>query len=545
MDEPTTCEYCLTRFVTSRYLEYHQKFAKYCHTYRYIVFTCTKCNFTTRGIRNIEKHAKCCDKEVQLANPIVGLQKRILELEKENQTYQQKLNKQIQHEQKIRSLESQLILTIFKCNLYKHIIENNTSIKLGDVMEEKEDGVYIYESGKIPIFINSYVKENEGFEIIGKKSPRKTPKKSEECKAKKQNYRSIKTCIDLAPEEDKNITIDNIDANIQEKMNQFGDPDVVQNSFETCFSKLKQSRVYTKILDELKAHRWTLFGRFSISEYTDLVTNHIDVINKIFNQKNYNEKKSISIISKSLSPLESRLVRFSGYTTQVMEAEEIQRLDTVLDLHVPSDKEFVVFDQEMVSKRFHNYGSVLFSLNKNIKRFLLNIYGYPNIIYLPLPKNNPGDPYSFYYLERIHKEKRYWKMDCRLEDFSTYLISTILPYMVSIFRRLYYDIFEDNEFRSNYSTNCQVTEFDCEQLLQNILYLAQPKEFCNLMRNIIKDNSSYTPTENDKFNLYGDDSLQRKRFQEKEDTDVVEIIKQLFDGISSEDAVDFYRSRIT
>jgi hypothetical protein len=43
--------------------------------------------------------------------------------------------------------------------------------------------------------------------------------------------------------------------------------------------------------------------------------------------------------------------------------------------------------------------------------------------------------------------------------------------------------------------------------------------------------------------LYGDDALQRKRFQEKDDGDLVEIIKQIFDGISSEDAVDFYRSR--
>ena len=49
--------------------------------------------------------------------------------------------------------------------------------------------------------------------------------------------------------------------------------------------------------------------------------------------------------------------------------------------------------------------------------------------------------------------------------------------------------------------------------------------------------------ENDKFNLYGDDSLQRKRFHDKEDVDLVDIIKQLFDDISSEQAVDFYRIR--
>lgn len=60
---------------------------------------------------------------------------------------------------------------------------------------------------------------------------------------------------------------------------------------------------------------------------------------------------------------------------------------------------------------------------------------------------------------------------------------------------------------------------------------------------MVVSKATYIPTENDKFNLYGDDSLQRKRFHEKEDADLVDIIKQLFDDITSIQAVDFYRSR--
>jgi hypothetical protein len=117
--------------------------------------------------------------------------------------------------------------------------------------------------------------------------------------------------------------------------------------------------------------------------------------------------------------------------------------------------------------------------------------------------------------------------------------------MISIFRKIYRDVFGDNEFRQSYSTVSQITEYDCEQLVQSIILLSQPKEFSWVLRSLVKSDGMIKPTENDKFNLTGDDALQRRRFQEKEDVDLAEAIKLLFDGISSEDAVDFVRSRTT
>ena len=113
-----------------------------------------------------------------------------------------------------------------------------------------------------------------------------------------------------------------------------------------------------------------------------------------------------------------------------------------------------------------------------------------------------------------------------------------------MFRKIYYDVFDDNIFRIDYSNKTQITECDCEQLLQNIFLLSQPIKFCNKIRFLIMKNASYTPTENDKFNLYGDDTLQKKKFQHTIKTDnIVDVIKELFDSITTEDAVDFYRSR--
>jgi hypothetical protein len=114
-----------------------------------------------------------------------------------------------------------------------------------------------------------------------------------------------------------------------------------------------------------------------------------------------------------------------------------------------------------------------------------------------------------------------------------------------MFRKIYKDVFMDNEYRDNYSYNSQITECDLEQLIQNIIVLSKPKQFCLKLQKLIMKNAQYKPLENDKFNLYGDDSLQRKKFVELEDIDGPEVYKRLFDNMSIEKAVDLYRNRAT
>jgi hypothetical protein len=281
----------------------------------------------------------------------------------------------------------------------------------------------------------------------------------------------------------------------------------------------------------------------SLASYKNLLSEQIRMMESIFREKNYTEKKSSTIISNGLTALESRLLSYGSYTQTHIEIDEIQKLEISLELEKYSPKEYVQYDSVAFVNYFHNYGLVLFSLKKNLERYLFNRYDFWNVVYLQLPKNTKDDPYSFYILERVTKEKRYWKMDCRLEDLSSNLISSILPIMVGMFRKLYKDVFGDNDFRNDFSSKCQITECDCEQLLQNIILISKPKEFYNLVREMVVNKATYIPTENDKFNLYGDDSLQRKRFHDKEDVDLVDIIKQLFDDITSVQAVDFYRSR--
>ena len=97
----------------------------------------------------------------------------------------------------------------------------------------------------------------------------------------------------------------------------------------------------------------------------------------------------------------------------------------------------------------------------------------------------------------------------------------------------------------NYKMQSQILECDCEQLLQNIIFLTDTKKVCNFLREKIKEINTYQPSQIDKFDLRGDDILQRKRFHKKTNVDMTENIKLLFDNITAEIAVDLYRASIT
>ena len=546
-----------------------------------IIFVCKKCLFSNNTEQIVANHNKNCN--------------GILNICPENIKLLHKTNEK---------LSSQLILERFKNKIYRSLIENNTSICISDILTEEEDGLHVWTgTGILPVHVHELSREDQGIVLnsnltkkiiteeettlttknesstastILKKPPQKirkvdidtpqpvTIKKIHEIesnvkdelndslddlsKSRKQSYRSIKTYINSLiqeepTEKDRINKISLVDSKIHHILEGFEDLKDVEKSFQDTFIALKQSRIYTKILSDLAGKRLSIFGRMSLASYQNLLSEQIRMMESIFREKNYTEKKSSTIISKGLTPLESRLISYGSYTQTHIEIDEIQKLEISLELEKYSPKEYVQYDSVVFVNSFHNYGLVLFSMKKNLERYLFNRYDFWNVVYLQLPKNNKDDPYSFYILERVTKEKRYWKMDCRLEDLSSNLISSILPIMIGMFRKLYKDVFGDNDFRNDFSSKCQITECDCEQLLQNIILISQPKNFYNLVREMVVSKATYIPTENDKFNLYGDDSLQRKRFHDKEDVDLVDIIKQLFDDITSVQAVDFYRSR--
>jgi hypothetical protein len=538
----TTCEFCLTK-CTSKVYKNH-KTDESCQKYKDVLFTCLKCNFSTVGIRNIEEHILLC-----------------------------KFNKKpIQKTQDMS--ESLLCIERTKNKIYRQIIRNNTTIKLDDFIEDKDDGLHIYKvtNGIIPVFThgdykNEKQKTKEKSKPVAKKTvdtsnitpvvkktvdtSNITPivKKTVDTsnitpvvKKREKRYRTINKCIDLVEETPSELVIDHIKA-IDCETEIYINLEEANKEFEKCLSCIKDTRVYTKSLQKMKKTRSRLLSAMSLENYCVIVKSHVQSFKEIFQSKKYSARKIINITTKGLTSLEMRLIYFGEYTTSHLEVENMESFDKSLTSSISFPKHFSPFVHSEFYQKFHNYGSVLFSVKHNIKRYLLNKYEFWNVIYLPLPQSTDTDPYSFYTFEKFNKGLRCWKMDCRLDELSQGFQSTMKEYFISIFRKLYCDVFHDNVYRKDYKNKSQVTEYDCEQLLHNIFFINNLYDFTKTMQSIVIENCNYKPTLKDRFDIRADDTLQRRKFtsSSKKTPDVVDIIKRLFDGISSENAVDLYR----
>jgi len=87
-------------------------------------------------------------------------------------------------------------------------------------------------------------------------------------------------------------------------------------------------------------------------------------------------------------------------------------------------------------------------------------------------------------------------------------------------------------------------------IASNILQMSRPRQFCIMLQKKVIQKATYIPTDDDKFNLRGDDTIQRQEFHKnerilEEEEELYDVIRSMFDGISKEDAEIFYQDRIT
>jgi hypothetical protein len=544
------CEYCSDFFESEDKLKKHIKTSKACSKYKNILFTCLKCKFKTQGIKNIDKHIEICSQSNEddnmsyelLSDDEVILCKKSLESE-----ILKKLDIIIKN---TKSKKKQIIPSIFTNFIDKDPEKpiNTIGIKKQNIKPLKDVGslqFYIKDEDakNIPFSCsNSIVSSSDNFSISSPSFQ----------KSKKQFFKKLK-CIELVNdltsveilEKVKNINEES--GKIQDSYNELIKTN--EKFFKEFFEDLKNTnRITQKMIENIKKKRLELLDCMPYESYYQLLQKHLKILENILkNKKEFTDKKIITTISKMMNNIDMRLVSYTNYVNHNLEIDEIHKFKSSLKFFNICSEKFEIFDNDIFFKKFYNYGAALFTIKDIFEMFIVNKYNFNNVIYVPIKQSSETDPYCFYYLEDIVMQKnnffkRYWKMDCRLEELSNSFINNIRPFLIQLFRKLYYDVFNDNEYRKGYKLSNPITEYDCEQVLQNIYTLSRPKEFCLSIRNIIKKNCTYYPSENDRFNLHGDDTVQKKRLLDnKEVVDVVEIIQCLFDNISSEDAVDFYR----
>ena len=291
-------------------------------------------------------------------------------------------------EDKVEKLSNEYYIEKVKAMVYKEIISNNTNIKLDSYLPNIETEI------------------------------------------KQQNI------------ENKNF-IDDIDQSSVDKHQPIQEHNHI---IDDSFKKIKETKTYTKYLSNIKQTRLGLIETMNLKDYTSLCLEHIEILKRIFSEKGFTPKKIKTTVTKSLSPLELRLTRYENYYDSCLDKDEINILKKVIYSRTISPSEYIVLNTSVVQQIFLNYSSVVSSIEETFTNCLINKAGFNNIIYLPLEQSKDSDPYSFYVLDEITNGNiKKWKMDCRLEGLTICLRDSLLDYLISVFRTMYFDIFSDNE----------------------------------------------------------------------------------------------------
>lgn len=326
----------------------------------------------------------------------------------------------------------------------------------------------------------------------------------------------------------------------------------IQEQLKAFYNDIQETRAHKKLFHSFKSFKIDLFLKINLSEYIQIIKAQVEILTKMFQEKKYTEKKINESLIASLSILDLRLLRYNnddkvnldfGNDNGVLEIDQIQHLTKCVEKSFLSFASYEVFDKFVICKQFFNYAFVVNSATYLMEVFVKNT---KNIIYVDSKRNKEDDHFSFYTLHKLVDNKKHWIMDCRLEDLTNHLMVNLLPYLIKTFRKIYYDVFHDNLYRKKYATENAILEFDGEQLVQNICLLANFFEFSNLLKDLVRKHNSYKKTTNDWFNIVTDDVLQKKAFlKKKNDLEHLETLKLLFDDISNEDCVDFYKQKFT
>ena len=446
----------------------------------------------------------------------------------------------------MKDLKSELAAERVRSSIYLALLASHTDTNVANLVEEKDDEVHLFDvTPKTKLFLHERVPTKR---LSSSKESEDPSPRSSETQKQSQSYRRAPRHVVSNPEptiQARSLFIDEIDKRSKETLNQLDEDvaSVIRDSCQELIDQLGSSRTYTKLLRKLKMERAKLLGTLKLQEYIQVVKDHTKQLSDVFEHKQQPDKKIRTNILSSLTPLDARILRYQGYHDTQMDGECREKLEAVLRHGRIFSKEFKPYVLQDLSDKLTTYSVAVFPIEKLIRWALVNPYGFWNVVYLSWPKSSLEDPYSFYVLRKIKKGKRYWDMNCRLEDFTTDLIACVQPYLIRTFRELYYAVFNDNDYRPNDTELSSFVAEDCEQLAQNIILMSQPRKLCGKLRKLLTTNCAYKHTCQDQFSLLGDDLLQRKRFQRKEKIEMVDTVGQLFDQITDEQAVNFYKSR--
>jgi hypothetical protein len=160
---------------------------------------------------------------------------------------------------------------------------------------------------------------------------------------------------------------------------------------------------------------------------------------------------------------------------------------------------------------------------------------YKNIIYVGDTADK--DPYRFYEFVSESEGIRSWKLDIRLVAYVKEIKRQTLDYMVYLFRKMYRDVFDHNEYKEDFLDIPHACVDEMTQLINNIYTVIEFKKLAHTVARCVQTNCEYTPDISvDQFDRVRDSTVAKREFHSytHEPGYIKDIMSQLFDSLDKE-----------
>ena len=406
------------------------------------------------------------------------------------------------HEEKFKIL-AKLNFTLLKCKIYKQLVEKHQCFVL-------QDDTDCFVDEMVGEFSQMVKEKSVKPKIIVKQNTNVLLSNENEDRKREEILAIFGENAPLTEEQKNNIT----------------------SEIDKMMDSLKEMRTYTQTLISIKNLRILLMSYVSPINYIELLQQQKEKLKFILNDKNFTDKKWNSIYLSFFSPLECRLLQLDGYHKLTVEIDDISKFKLCQKLSAKHLKTFSLWDTNGLLGYILSPSLCFTSISEIIRNFISNPYGNFNIIFV----NNNDEHFAYYTLQKFEKDKKFWKMDCRLEHLTLDLQEPIIAYCCELFRKIYKACFGTYNYIADYNQKYSIAEIECGQLFESVIIASNFYKLNSVLKNEVKLNCTYNLTPFDKVDLKSDDKEQLESFKKYllDQQAKSDIIKRLFDDIDAE-----------
>ena len=506
------CKHCDTDYETVQKYKYHQK-VKWCSKYKDITFTCGLCSYSCKNIKEIEKHN--CGKESQQSPDINDMMQKS-QIEQQKSQIEQQKSQIEQQKSQIEQQKSQI-------EQQKSQIEQQKSQITTDKIEYELKIKNEYLRAKSEIY-EKIIRNNTNINLdTNEKTSTNNNHQTEYSKVIETNTQDDIIDNEISP----SVTEINI-TSIKE----------INLAIDTRVRAFRTNTSFYNVMNDLKQLRLYLMNITTYEEFMKILREHLQMYKSVLNLRGYTPHDTdVMITQNALLTIESRMIYHRCYLDVKFDTTELYYYETLCDTLYEHNNSGV-FNMEKIINSLCNYSTHIWSFKSILRRIFDNTK--PNIIFVPFTPNKKDDPYNFYILSNIDDTgKKYWKLDNRLSNVSESFQDNLLPYLIEHFRRIYFDIFNDNIYREDYKTYSEqydIIQLELKTLFHNILLIANKVKFRKTLCRFIKEEIEYESSTNDVFDIKNDDKIAKDDVIKLDDEFMESLrhsVRNMFDNLSS------------